>query len=352
LYSAGIIHLIWGMGNMQGQWAETRAIRALGISYGIGSNDGELIHGPEFFEPGEVQSQATNWSDIGSIAYGPDLDAYCHLLDDADLPYDIAVSERALMVQGDLRRLERLGRDRRWSLFGNMGLFFRFALTVQERHGIHSLHAGAIYKPDDEDLIIVVGKAGSGKTVYLLEALVRGYQIFSTEMTYFRLVPDGVLFYRGALMDNIRLGSLLYDFPEAAGRLGLGDSALAFPQAEDPWEAKISVSMTRVTTAQDRLMNPRLSFVFPRIETGYDRALVHDVADSRTLVRLLFDSASEKIGGTSLLYEELPAVGLDSPTLARARWQAVTRLVTAPDWEIRQAKSILAGPSCCMEGID
>ena len=75
-------------------------------------------------------------------------------------------------------------------------------------------------------------------------------------------------------------------------------------------------------------------------------------APPRTLVRLLFDSASEKIGGTTLLYEELPVIGLDSPALAKARWEAVSRLVAAPHWEIKQASTILAGPKSCMEGID
>jgi hypothetical protein len=73
-----------------------------------------------------------------------------------------------------------------------MGLFFRYALTVQERHGIYALHASAIYKPHDDELLVIVGKAGAGKTVYLLEALARGYQIFSTEMTYFRPTPENV----------------------------------------------------------------------------------------------------------------------------------------------------------------
>jgi hypothetical protein len=148
-------------------------------------------------------------------------------------------------------------------------------------------------------------------------------------------------------MDNIRVGSFLYDFPRAAERL-----ALELPRVENPWEAKISVSMHNATTQQAELHNPRLSFIFPRIEAGYDRATIHDIASPRTLVRLLFDSASEKIGGTTLLYEELPVTGLDSPPLALARWEAIARLVAAPHWEIKQARTILAGPKCCMEGID
>ena len=327
--------------------SERRGIRALDITYGLGSNNHDLIHNPEFFEPGEIQSQITNWCHIEQIPYGPDLDAYCHFLDDAALPFDVIIGERELFVQGDLSRLERQGHDRRWALLGNVGLFFRYALTVQERKGIYSLHAAAIYKPHEHELIVVVGKAGAGKTVYLLQALIRGYQIFSTEMTYFRLQPEGLVFYRGALMDNIRVGSFAYDFPEAAEHLGL-----ELPQTENPWEAKVSVNMAAVTTEKAELLNPRLSFVFPRIEAGHDQARVQKVGRPRTLVRLLFDSASEKIGSTTLLYEELPVAGLDTPALAHARWEAISKLVAAPQWEIKQAKTILAGAKSCMEGID
>ena len=52
-------------------WPETRGLRILGITYGFGSNNGDLIFNPEFFEPGEIQSQITNWCEIEFVAYGP-----------------------------------------------------------------------------------------------------------------------------------------------------------------------------------------------------------------------------------------------------------------------------------------
>jgi hypothetical protein len=110
--------------------------------------------------------------------------------------------------------------------------------------------------------------------------------------------------------------------------------------------------MHNVTTAQSELANPKISFLFPRIETGVAQAQVHEVKHPRTLTRLLFDSLSEKIGSTTLICEELPLTGLDSPALAQARWETVRRLVAAPHWQIKQAKNILAGPKSCMEGID
>jgi hypothetical protein len=329
------------------RWDHTRGLRILGLTYGLASNNRDLVLAPEFFEPGEIQSQITNWSGIEHIPYTPGLDATAHFLDDPGSAFEVRAGERELFVQGDLSRLDRQGRDRRWSLLGNVGLFLRYALTVQERHGIYSFHASAIYKPQEDELLVIVGKAGAGKTVYLLEALARGYQIFSTEMTYFRLTPEGVVLYRGALMDNIRVGNFVYDFPEAAQRLGL-----ELPQVKDPWAAKISVDLHGATTEQAELVNPKLSFIFPRIEAGREHAIVNDVGRPRALTRLLFDSASEKIGATVLLYEELPVTGLDRPELAQARWEAVSRLVTAPHWEIKQARTVLAGPKSSMEGID
>ena len=154
-------------------WPHTRACRILGIGYGLGSNNEELIHNPEFWEPGEIQSQVTNWSQIEHCPYGPDLQAYAHFLDRPGLPFEIQADQRELFVQGDLSRLEREGHDKRWFLLGNIGLWFRWALTVQERYGIYSLHASSIYKPDDDELLVIVGKAGAGKTVYLLESLER-----------------------------------------------------------------------------------------------------------------------------------------------------------------------------------
>jgi len=329
------------------KWPETRGLRILGITYGLGSNNRDLIFNPEFFEVGEIHSQITNWYEIEEVPYGPGLDAYCYFLNDSALPFQIEIGREEIFVQGDLSRLEQEGCDRRWSLLGNLGLFFRFALTVQERHGIYSLHASAIYRPEEDDLMVIVGKAGAGKTVYLLEALRRGYQIFSTEMTYFQFAPEGIVFHRGALTDNIRVGNFVYDFPEAAERL-----RLHLPEVENPWEVKISVSLQGVTTEQAELVNPRLSFIFPHIEAGRTRAVVRDITNPRTLTRLLFESASEKIGSTVLLYEELPVTGLDRPELARARWEAISRLVSAPQWEIRQAKAVLAGPKSSMEGIN
>jgi hypothetical protein len=327
--------------------SETRAFRILGLTHGLASNNGRLIHNPVHFERGEIYTQITNWEVLEPIKYGPGMDSDCFFLDDPTVPYEVKKGDHELHIQGDLSRLEREGEDKRWSLLGNIGPWFRFVLAVQEQHGIFNLHASSIYKPTEEELIIIVGKAGAGKTVYLLESLLRGYQIFSTEMTYFQLTPEGIVFYRGALMDNIRVGCFLYDFPEASDLLGL-----TLPEVDHPWDAKISVSMHSVTTERSILMNPKISIIFPHIDSGVDHAVVRDIRSPRTLTRMLFESACEKIGNTMLLCEVLPVVGFDTPSLAKARWGAVAEFVAARQWEIKQSRTILACPKSCLEVID
>ena len=329
------------------EWSDTRGFRILGLTHGLASNNGRLIHDPVHFERGEIYTQLTNWEVLEATEYGPGMDSYCFLLDDPTLPYEITNNDRELYIQGDISRLEREGVDKRWSILGNVGVWFRFALAIQEQHGIFSLHASSIYKPEEDELLIIVGKAGAGKTVYSLESLLRGYQIFSTEMTYFQLTPEGIVFYRGALMDNIRVGCFLYDFPEAGDLLGL-----SLPEVDHPWDVKISVSMHAATTERSSLVNPRISIIFPHIDSGIEHAVVSDISNPRMLTRMLFESASEKIGSTMLMYEALPVVGFDTPPLAGTRWEAVANLVAAPQWEIKQARTILACPKSCLEVID
>jgi hypothetical protein len=333
--------------NKPKEYTETRGFRILGLTHGLASNNRRLIHNPVYFAQGEIYTQITNWEVLEAIEYGPGMDSYCFLLDDPTLPYEIKNNVRELYIYGDLSRLEREGVDKRWSILGNVGVWFRFALAIQEQHGIFSLHASSIYKPKEDELLIIVGKAGAGKTVYLLESLLRGYQIFSTEMTYFQFTPEGIVFYRGALMDNIRVGCFLYDFPEAGDLLGL-----SVPEVDHPWDVKISVSMHPTTTERSSLVNPKISIIFPHIDSGIERAVVRDINSPRKLTRMLFESASEKIGSTMLMYEAIPVMGFDTPTLAGARWEAVADLVAARQWEIKQARTILACPKSCLEVID
>jgi hypothetical protein len=180
--------------------------------------------------------------------------------------------------------------------------------------------------------------------VFLLEGLGRGWTIFSTEMTHLRLTERGYEFYKGSLFDNIRLGTLLYDFPSVAERLGL-----ALPPSSDPWGAKIALDLGHVQTPADVLVNPSLRIVSPKVESGRERAVVTPLARREKLVKLLFDNATEKHGGTVLLYDRLPLPSLDTPALMARRLRAMHGLVERAT--IKSARSTLCGARNCMEGL-
>jgi len=331
----------------QNNFSAKRGFRILGLTHGLASNNPKLIYNPVHFEEGEIYTQITNWERLDPVEHQAGMDSYFYLKDDPEFPFSAQTSFPELFIQGDISRLEAEGSDKRFFILGNMGIWFRFILAVQELFGIFSLHASSIYKPEQNELLLIAGKAGAGKTVFLLESILRGYQIFSTEMTYFKFGANGVKFLRGALMDNIRLGAFTHDFPEVAERLGLN-----LPQVDKPWSKKICVDMHAVTTQNEQLINPTLSIIFPRIEMGYEHAIVEEIPQPRPLIRMLYDVAAEKIGATFLMYEEQAATGQDTPQLAKSRWDAITNLVSATNWEIKQARTTLAGPKSCMEVID
>ena len=325
-----------------------RAVRILQARFGLVSNNRQLISNPEFFESRTViQSLVTNVYAVPEIPYDEPLDARIFILDLPQAPPSVSVGEDEVLAVADFSALEAACSDRRCSLFGNLGLFFRFALAVLERRfNIFSFHASAMYIPEQNELMLVVGGAGAGKTVFLLEGLRRGYQVFSTEMTHLEFRGSDVVFHKGSLVDNIRQGNFVYDFPDAVERLGLD-----LPDVENVWAHKLAVDLAPVAPEFDELVNPRLSLLFPKIESGRETAVVSEVAPGPKMVKLLFDNASEKIGGTGLLYDRIPIASTDAPDIAAKRLDGMNCLVHDHTGLIVRAKDILAGTHNCMDGL-
>ncbi|TFH36142.1 MAG: hypothetical protein E4G99_05625, partial [Anaerolineales bacterium] len=121
----------------------TKGVRILGINYGFISTSGSMLADPDYFLPGEIYSQFTNWGSIEAIDSGLQMDTQLLLEEAPKAHYSIDVTERTLMIKGDLKRLEQQVQDRRWAILGNQGIWFRFALATQERHGIFAFHAAS-----------------------------------------------------------------------------------------------------------------------------------------------------------------------------------------------------------------
>jgi hypothetical protein len=322
-----------------------KGYRILGIDYGLASSSGAMLDNQAYFTPGEIFSQWANWDELEPVPYSQGMDSYLYLEDAPSSPPSIRFDPSSLHIRANLKALENDIQDRRWAILGNQGVWFRHALAVQERRGILSFHAASIYDPKTNQLVMLVGKAGAGKSVYLLSALLAGWQIFSTEMTYLRAEQDRLTLFRGSLVDNILIGSLTQDFPEALSMLDL-----ELPEFSDPWEKKVSVDMHAMAVQSKQLIDPTMILLFPHIERGQARVVIREL-QAQPLTRRLFESASEKIGATLLLHEQLPAISLDTAELAFARLEGVQRLIRADPWKIRSARVVSSGLKNCMEGL-
>jgi hypothetical protein len=321
-----------------------RAIRIVRARLGLVSNNRDLISRPEYFAHQVPQSLLTDYHRVDDVDWTDGIDAEVRVLDLPGLEPEIVAGADTVLAAGDWTAAEAAASDRRYTLFGNLGFLFRYTLVTLERcHGIWSFHACAMVD-DKGDLWLVPGSAGAGKTVFLLEGLQRGWSIFSTEMTHVRLTEGGYEFYKGALFDNIRLGTLMFDFPALIERL-----ALTIPPTRDPWSAKIALDLGHVETPSDVLVSPGLRIVNPRVESGRQRPVVARIDRREKLAKLLFDNTTEKHGGTVLLYDRLPLPSLDTPELMRRRLAAVHALLDRAT--IKSAHTTLCGARNCMEGL-
>ena len=321
-----------------------RAVKVAQARIGIVSNDEKLVTEPRYFEGQVLESLLTDIHSIQSIPYSEDLDAYFIAIDDPGVEPQVRVTEKILYATGDFSRYEKECSDNRYSLFGNLGLFFKYLLVTLERcHQVYSFHASSMYSPSRNNLLLVVGGAGAGKTVFLLKGLEDDWQIFSTEMTHFRFTDQGYEFYMGSLFDNIRLGTLIYDFPDANKRL-----KVEIPKVPDIWGHKIAIDMGHIA-ARPSYLNPRVTVIDAKIESGRETPVVKTITRKEKIVKLLFDNATEKFGSPVILYDRIPVESLDTPDLMKRRLRTMTRFVE--EVTLNPVKSVLAGAKNCMEEI-
>jgi hypothetical protein len=334
------------MGSSGDAW-HTRGIEILGARFGLASNNRVLIYNSEFFEDQIVQSQRTNFHQLHPVPYDEDMSAQVTAMDNKDLSPEITAEERSLILRGNISKLDEEAVDRRNTLFGNKGLFFRFCLRVLERDfGIYGFHSAALIDTTNNRLLILAGPPGVGKTAILLSALRKGYQILSTEMLYFHFDDDGCTFYKGALLDNVRVGSLTVDFPDVAE-----DLELELLEVEDVWNSNITLDLSLAAPQKDEFLNPDVFVLFPRIEGQRTDSIVTEITNLRKIRHQLYENASEKINASFLLYDVLPVGGLDSPQHMKARFDVINRFLSGKDFRFLGAKTVLAGPQNCLEDI-
>ena len=318
-----------------------RGIRVCGATIGLASNNNALITDPQYFESMILQSLLTDVWRVESVPY-EHIDAEFWIHDQPGAPMSLWQEGGRLIVEGAFAEAEKSCSDNRYSLFGNLGLLFKYLLVVLERRGVFSFHASAIYREAENRLVMFVGPAASGKTVFILSAIEQGWKVLTVEMAHCEFRGDDLVIHKGALYDNVRVGNLTIDFPGAIEPL-----KIRIPDVKDVWGHKFAIDMNPAAVEADYLVNPQISVVFPKVEMGRGDPEISPVMKGRGLRRRLFDNLTEKIGSTFLLYDELPIQGLDSPELGAARLEFVDKFMD----RITEARSVLTGPKNCMKGI-
>ncbi len=314
-----------------------KGLRILEARVGIETNEKILL--PQFPLKIEVPSLLTDFNDVQEIPYSSDLDGYVSVKEEHTQEASIEFSAENLRLRGPFIKFTKEAHDTRFSLWGNQGLLFRYLLFLLEtRHQIFSIHGCALLREEHNRLYVVVGSAGSGKTVYLLSGLEKGLKLFSAELVHFRIKKGSLEWIQGALIDNVRIGTLRHHFPRFKPDIPLSET-------QEEWQEKIALDLSAHKSKKESILNPEIVMIFPRIEEGWPKFHLTPLEERRKTVSFIFDNISQKITETVILYDKIPLTGFDNPRNAKTRLNTVKEL--SQHNTFMTASSVISSPHEC-----
>lgn len=317
------------------------AVKILCATIGIQSNLEALL--PHLTLETKIESLLTDFKTIETIPFNLDLDG-CISIEESESPPTYKVKDDRILFKGPFLSLQEEASDPRYTFWGNQGFLYRYALyLLEKRHRIYNFHACALYDENENNLYVIIGGAGSGKTVFLLRGLEKGLKLFSTETVHAQIERGKIIWHMGSLVDNVRFGTLLYDFPRF---LPDGES----PSVREAWKKKIALDLSEHKTHRETIENPSAVHIFfSRIERGFEKTILYPMRDKRKMAKGLFDNISQKLGETIVLYDKIVVTGLDETERAKDRLNALYELVNHDS--VSQISSILSNPRDCWDHI-
>ena len=318
-----------------------QALNISSATIGISSNNSKLLL--QLPQKIEVKSLLTDFHAVEEIPFSENLDGYIEV-EDSETPLKYTQKNCTFKIKGPLSTLHQRASDLRYSLWGNQGLLYRFTLyLLEKKQRVYKHHACALYNQDNDSLYVIIGGAGSGKTVYLLSGLEKGLKLFSTETVHFKIKNSISTWFIGSLVDNIRYGTLIYDFPQF------------FPKVKPPsqdkiWQEKIALDLSKYKTSFSKVTDPNeIYLIFPRLEEGRKRLITNIVENENKAIKLLFDNISQKLSETFILYDSIPVRGFEEEETSNQRLKNLQLLIKIPN--LSQIAIRLSNPKNCWENL-
>ena len=313
------------------------------------SNDPQLVYPDTYIDPAQQDKDPQIWRNVTSLGPSRPLnpetcpDAKLYIINEThpEAGLSLTYDEDAYFIRGPINELEKNPPDRRFTIFGCGGLMAKILLvTLEDKHNICSLHATSLYNAADNHMFVFIGGAGAGKTILMLEgSLRRGYKVFTTEYTHFKTDDEGFAFFKGSLFDNVRIGNLIHDFPEAVGALGV-----KIPDVRNIWETKIVVDFRPVQTETDIIVNPEVTLVFPKIEGERKTIDLNTMPFDKSLLNT-FLNAGEIINRSRLYYGTIAIPSFDNLKRAAKRLELVQNFFA--NTKILETNTLFAGIGNC-----
>jgi hypothetical protein len=295
-------------------------VECCGARVDLVSNDPAFLDVARYFDRHSASSVVSILDAALLVGRSGSADATVALLDARGADTTLEVAPCSCTFRGDFRRLRSRDGSPQHTLFGNLGFLFRYLIVLLERtRSIHTLHACAFHRPEDGRLVIVLGTSQSGKSIVLLEALRRGFDVFASDLVHFESRDGKLRFHRGASVDNIWPWILTGVFADVARTLKVAKAVGAHKGS-----ARFSLDLAGRLSPHELLVDPAVTLVLPRLAgPGDEPAQATEVSDAGTVRRTLYECATEKITQSTVIYDEVVVPPLSEPALDLRRWHDV-----------------------------
>lgn len=224
----------------------------------------------------------------------------------------VSTSGKKIKISGNINLMFEKGYNQQFGLFGNKGIINKFILhTLEKYYGITTFHASAIVHPSKLKICIAVGASGSGKSVFVCNAIQSGWKSIATEHV---LIGEGRIIFRGNKFDNLSPRSAeLYkkDIPSVEI---FKDKTLV-----EPVGSKIFANLAGYSAHSDsyNLEKYDVNLVVLNFMNDSHKAGT-SITDKDFLLRTMQQTASEKVVFPAIFSDEILPVKMEGNPIIRS----------------------------------